>query len=52
MGGAPGGVPNMEEALKQLRGGKAPDMNELAKLLGKPGGMPGLPPGFNPFKKN
>ncbi len=52
MPGMPGSPADMEAALKQLGGGKMPDMNELAKMLGKPGGMPGLPPGFNPFKKN
>ena len=52
MGGTPPNMADMEKALKQLGGGKMPDMAELQKMLGKGGGMPGLPPGFNPFKKN
>jgi signal recognition particle subunit SRP54 len=50
-GGAGGGMPDLE-ALKALGGGKMPDLSELSKLAGRPGGLPGLPPGFNPFKKN
>ena len=50
-GGPGGGMPDLE-ALKALGGGKMPDLSELSKLAGRPGGLPGFPPGFNPFKKS
>ncbi len=51
MGAAAGGMPDMAELQKMAQSGQLPDMDQLKKMMGGSGGLPGLGGGFNPFKK-